>query len=138
MNELFDADGAIEQLEECQEIIFDYSIVMKDADYLRVCNNLQFVFLEIHQMKRAFHGQSSLLRDIIQSRRRYLRTDISSGDCMIFLLNVIKGIMWLYSFFVLMLTFYLIVYYHHIKQEEKIITSSPEFQRYLKTFPSPN
>lgn len=137
MNELFDADGAIEQLEECQEIIFDYSRVMKDDDYLTMCNNLQFVFLEIHKMKRVFRGQSSLLHDILYSRR-YLRTEISSGDCMIFLLNVIKGIMWLYSFFVLMLTFYLIVYSHHIKQEEKIITSSPEFQRYLKTFPYPN
>lgn len=136
MNELFDADGAIQQLEECQEIIFDYSRVMKDDDYLTMCNNLQFVFLEINQMKRAFHGQSSLMRDIINTRR-YLRTDITSGDCMHFLLNVIKCIMWMYSFFVLLFTFYLIIYYHEKKQEEKIITS-PEFQRYLKTFPYPN
>lgn len=106
MGERFDADRAIHELQQCQDILYDYSLKIKDDDYLKLCNGLQYAFFEIQQMKQHHHGM-------------YVRLhDMSSEECIIFLLNVIKYIMWSYSIVVLVFTFYLIIDYR-----DKIIMS---------------
>lgn len=112
-------DEMEEAIQECQEIIYDYSIVMKDADYLKLCNGLQFIYHEIQDMKTANRGHFPL------HARRYSHREMTSGECMMFLLNVVKGIICLYSLFILALTIYLVV--------SSKPTADIQPQRYLKT-----
>lgn len=112
-----DVSVSIKSVEECQEIVFEYRKEMKDADYLLLCNNLQYIFLQIQQVKN----------NMIHARPHRERNDdfsMSSGDCIIFLLNVIKTILWCYSVCVFFVAIYLIMVYGR---------PNNEIQRHLKT-----
>lgn len=112
-------DETEEAIQECQEIIYDYSMVMKDADYLRLCNALQFVYHEIQDMRRTIRGHFPMRAP------RSSHREMTSGECMMFLLNVIKGIIWLYTLFILVLMIYLVL--------SNKPDSDTHSQRYLKT-----
>jgi hypothetical protein len=106
-NTFLDSDEELgKKLQDCQDIIYEYRCQMKDGDYLTLCTNLQCLYLYINNVK---HAYSSLLQDVIVSRHHPSSSRfLSSYDCMLFLLNIIKGIIWFYSLFMIGIVSYTI------------------------------
>jgi hypothetical protein len=99
--------NTLKKLQDCQEIIYEYRCEMKDGDYLTLCTNLQSFYFHVKDLRRMSRAYSSLLSDIIVTRNQSPRL-LSSHDCMLFLLNIIKGIIWFYSIFMIGIVLYTI------------------------------
>ena len=110
---------ALETVQDCQAICFDYRLTFKDADYLEINNHLQHIY-------------SFIQHTHIQRRSRdnrvfaYFRTrpneNMSSAECMLFLLNTIKGILWFYTIGLCLTILYIILIarYDNDKQQRHL------------------
>lgn len=83
----------------CQDLIDDYRHVMKEYDYVLLCNNMQKIYNKLQMNDiRLRRYQSSYINN-------FLDPPETNGDCVVFLLNLMRYLIFIYSIILIIIAY---------------------------------
>lgn len=109
-----DSNRILSIIIDCQEIIDEHKCEMKDEQYLLLCNYLKEIFMFTKNIRVVINGQTSFIHDMIHIHRPQ-NDSLSSAECIMFLLNTMRCLIWFYGLCILSLVCSLIIFYSRSK-----------------------